>query len=91
MPSASTSTFISPSASMSSLSHSMKVRSFIAALWIGTVSISRILGQHEPADMLRQMTRKFEQLVDQPLQPRDFGIVEREAGLREPRSSTWLE
>ena len=37
MPSASTSTFIMLSASMSSLSHSMKVRSSIAALPIGTV------------------------------------------------------
>ena len=41
MPSASTSTFISPSVSMSSLSHSMKVRSSMAALPIGTVSSSR--------------------------------------------------
>ena len=41
MPSASTSTFMRPSASMSSLSHSMKVRSSIAALPIGTVSSSR--------------------------------------------------
>ena len=40
MPSASTSTFIMPSVSMSSLSHSMKVRSSIAALPIGTVSSS---------------------------------------------------
>ena len=41
MPSASTSTFIRPSVSMSSLSHSMKVRSSMAALPIGTVSSSR--------------------------------------------------
>ena len=40
MPSASTSTFIRPSVSMSSLSHSMKVRSSMAALPIGTVSSS---------------------------------------------------
>ena len=40
MPSASTSTFRSPSASMSSLSHSMKVRSSIAALPTGTTSTS---------------------------------------------------
>ena len=38
MPSASTSTFMRPTASMSSLSHSMKVRSAMAALPIGTVS-----------------------------------------------------
>ena len=41
MPSASTSTFMMPSASMSSLSHSMKVRSSMAALPMGTVSSSR--------------------------------------------------
>jgi hypothetical protein len=41
MPSASTSTFISPIASMSSLSHSMKVRSAMAPLPTGTVSSSR--------------------------------------------------
>ena len=58
MPSASTSTFIRPSASISSLSHSMKVRSSIAALPIGTVSSSRSCGQHEAADMLRQMARE---------------------------------
>src|SRR5215471_8922774 len=41
MPSASTSTFIRPSVSMSSLSHSMKVRSSMAALPTGTVSSRR--------------------------------------------------
>ncbi len=40
MPSASTSTLRMPSASMSSLSHSMKVRSAMAPLPIGTVSVS---------------------------------------------------
>ena len=40
MPSASTSILRMPSASMSSLSHSMKLRSGIAPLPIGTVSIS---------------------------------------------------
>ena len=40
MPSASTSTFNRPSAAMSSLSHSMKVRSSIAALPTGTTSTS---------------------------------------------------
>ena len=41
MPSASTSTFMRPRASMSSLSHSMKVRSAMAALPIGTISSMR--------------------------------------------------
>ena len=63
MPSASTSTFISPSASMSSLSHSMKVRSSMAALPIGTISSSRSARQHEAADMLGEMAREADQLA----------------------------
>ena len=50
------------SASRSSLSHSMTVRSSIAAFWIGTSSSSRPLRQHEAADMLRQVPRKADQL-----------------------------
>ena len=61
MPSASTSTFIRPSASMSSLSHSMKVRSSIAALPIGHELVEPPARQHEAADMLREMARKAEQ------------------------------
>ena len=62
MPSARISTFISPSSSMSSLSHSMKVRSSIAALWIGTSLVEPVLGQYIAADMLRQVAREGEQL-----------------------------
>ncbi len=58
---ASTSTFISPSASMSSLSHSMKVRSFIAPLWIGTSLVEPAFGEHEAADVLRQVAGNLEQ------------------------------
>ena len=62
MPSASTSTFMMPSVSRSSLSHSMKVRSSIAAFPIGTVCRA-VRGQHEAADMLGQMARKAGQFV----------------------------
>ena len=39
----------------------MTVRSSIAAFWIGTSSSSRSCGQHEAADMLREMARKADQ------------------------------
>ena len=48
MPSASTSTFRRPSASRSSLSHSMTVRSSIAAFSIGTTSSSRLRVMTKP-------------------------------------------
>jgi hypothetical protein len=63
----------------------MKVRSAIAALPIGTSSSSRSFGQHEAADMLRQVARKAEQPVGQP--PRaamQNGIVGIEPGLPHP-------
>ena len=62
MPSASTSTFIMPSASMSSLSHSMKVRSSIAALPIGTDLVEPSARQDEAADMLREVAREADEL-----------------------------
>jgi len=58
MPSASTSTFISSSASMSSLSHSMKVRSSMAALPIGTVSSRRPRVSTKPPTMLERWRGK---------------------------------
>jgi hypothetical protein len=61
MPSASTSTFIRRSSSMSSLSHSMKVRSSIAALPTRHHLVEQPARQHEAADMLREMARKAEQ------------------------------
>ena len=51
------------SASRSSLSHSMTVRSAIAAFSIGTSSDERPAGDHEAADMLRQVARKADQLA----------------------------
>jgi hypothetical protein len=62
MPSASTSTFIRPSASMSSLSHSMKVRSFHCCIANGHNFIQPVAGQHETAHMLGEMARKAQQL-----------------------------
>ncbi len=81
MPSASTSTFIRPSVSMSSLSHSMKVRSSMAALPMGTVSSRRSAREHEAADMLRQMAREADQLVGKRDRLADRRIVRIEAGL----------
>ena len=82
MPSASTSTFIRPRASMSSLSHSMKVRSFIAALPIGTGLVQPPLGQDEAAHVLRQMAGKAHQLAPPgPTARRISGLFGIEAGL----------
>ena len=61
----STSTFNSPSASRSSLSHSMKVRSSMAALPMGTTSDKRPARQHEAADMLGEVAREADQLLRQ--------------------------
>ena len=65
MPRPSTSTFRKPSASMSSLSHSMTGRSSIAAGSIGTSSSSRSCGEHEAADVLREVAREADQLARQ--------------------------
>jgi hypothetical protein len=77
MPSASTSTFMRPSASMSSLSHSMKVRSSMAALPIGTSLVEPLAGQHEAADMLREMARKADQLAGEVDRQADGGVWDR--------------
>src|SRR3546814_14556173 len=45
--------------------------------------VEPVLRQHETADMLRQMARKFDQFTDQPTQPRDRGIGEVQAVLGE--------
>ena len=63
MPSASTSTFIRPSVSMSSLSHSMKVRSSMAALPIGTVSSSRSRVSTKPPTCWERWRGKADELV----------------------------
>ena len=81
MPSASTSTFMRPTASMSSLSHSMKVRSSMAAVPIGTVSSMRSPAQHEAADMLREMARKADELVGEIDRLADRRIAGVEPGL----------
>jgi hypothetical protein len=57
--------FHQPRTSMSSLSHSMKVRSCIAALPMGTMRVEPVAGQHEAADMLRKMARKAQHLTGQ--------------------------
>jgi hypothetical protein len=76
MPSASTSTLRMPSASISSLSHSMTVRSSIAAFSIGTSSSSRSLGDDEAADMLREVARKADDLLarSRSAQARSVGV-----------------
>ena len=81
MPSASTSTFIRPSASMSSLSHSMKVRSFIAALPIGHGLVEPALGQHEAAHVLREVAREAQELGGEVHRAADLGIVRIEPSL----------
>ncbi len=58
MPSARQSTLSSPSASRSSLSHSMNVRPGIAALRTGTSSHERPAGDHEAADVLGEVARE---------------------------------
>ena len=82
MPSASTSTLSSPSASRSSLSHSITVRSGIAAFSTGTRCDKRPARNHEPAGVLRQMARKAEQArhqLEELLHHRALGV---EAGFR---------
>ena len=48
---------------MSSLSHSITVRSGMAAFSIGTSSLSAPLRDHEPADVLGEVARKAADLV----------------------------
>ena len=81
MPSASTSTFMRPTASMSSLSHSMKVRSAMAALPIGTVSSIARLAQDEAADVLRQVAREADELVREIDRLADGGVCRIESRL----------
>ena len=63
MPSASTSTFNRPRAAMSSLSHSMKVRSVHRRVADGHDLDQRPARQHEAADVLRQVAREAHQLA----------------------------
>ena len=65
MPSASTSTLSMPSASMSSLSHSMKVRSSMARVVDRHGLVEPLAGEHEAADVLREVAREAEQLARQ--------------------------
>ncbi len=81
MPSASTSTFIRPSVSMSSLSHSMKVRSVHRGVADRHRLVERLAGEHEAADMLREMARKADQLVGECDGLADRRIGRIEAGL----------
>ena len=74
MPSASTSTFIRPSASMSSLSHSMKVRSAMAALPIGTVSSRRAGVSTKPPTCCDRWRGKPMQLVREVDRLADGGV-----------------
>ena len=87
MPSASTSTFISPSASMSSLSHSMKVRSSIAALPIGTISSSRPRVSTKPPTCCERWRGKPSSRVAKSTRAADHRIVGIEPGLADMRSS----
>ena len=84
MPSARTSTFRMPSASRSSLSHSMTVRSSIAAFSIGTSSDKRPAGDHEAADMLRQMPREADQLAGEVERQAQVAVGRVEPGLAHP-------
>ena len=82
MPSASTSTFIRPSVSMSSLSHSMKVRFSMARVADRHRLVEPLAREHEAADMLGEVARKADQFVWQARSPaRIAGIVGIEAGL----------
>ena len=63
MPSASTSTFIRPSVSMSSLSHSMKVRSSMGGIADRHASRRAFRVKHEASDMLGEMPGKADQLM----------------------------
>jgi hypothetical protein len=58
MPEASTSTFRMPSASISSLSQQMTVRSSIVAFSIGHQFVEPPLGDDEAADMLAEVARE---------------------------------
>ena len=75
MPSASTSTFMMPSASISSLSHSMKVRSSIAALPIGTISSRRPRVSTKPPTCCDRWRGKAEQLLASSTARRDHRVV----------------
>jgi len=90
MPSARTSTFRSPSASRSFLSHSMTLRSFIAAFSIGTKALEGPSRDDEAADVLGQMPREAEEgegKLDRPLDYRARRIephLENALGKRAP-------
>ncbi len=66
---------------MSSLSHSMKVRSFIAALPIGTVSSSRRLVRTKPPTCCDRWRGKLQQLGGQGDGAPDLRIGRIEPGL----------
>ena len=46
--------------------------------------IKPILGEHETADMLREMPGEFEQLIDQYFQPRNLGVARIKACFFQP-------
>ena len=46
--------------------------------------VEPILGQHEAADMLREMARELEDLLDEMVEPADLGIVGIEASVDQP-------
>ena len=83
MPSASTSTLSSPSASRSSLSHWITLRSGIAAFSTGTSCDSGPREITKPPDVLRQVAREADQHVDQrDEQPRSPGCRDRSPASR---------
>ncbi len=82
MPSASTSTFIRPSSSMSSLSHSMKVRSVHGGVADGDQLVEPPARQDEAADMLGEMARKAEEPAGKLDGAADHRVVRVEPGLR---------
>ena len=84
MPSARMSIFRMPSASRSSLSHSMTVRSSIAAFSIGTSSDKRPAGDDKTADMLRQVARKADQFAGEVERQAQIAVGRVEPGLAHP-------
>ena len=66
------------------MSHSTKVRFSIAPLPMGTISFQRPSGQHEAADMLREMAGEADQLTRERHSLAQQGIGEVETGLAEP-------
>ena len=74
-----------PITSRSSLSHSMTVRSSIAAFSIGTISHKRPLGDHHPADVLAEVAREAEQFGGERDEMMDAVILRIDAGFAQLR------